>query len=40
MPGLNELKLCYDTAVPNWISLDWHQLKLVPPSLGTMVTIR
>ena len=40
MPGLNELKLCYDTAVPNWISLDWHRLKLVPPPLGTMVTIR
>ena len=39
-PGLNELKLCYDTAVPNWISLDWHRLKLVPPPLGTMVTIR
>ena len=38
--GLNEIRLCYDTPVGNWISLDWHQLKLVPPPLGTAVTIR
>ena len=38
--GLNELRLCYDTQVGNWISIDWHRLKLVPPPLGTVLTIR
>ena len=39
VPGLNELKLCYDTTEPNWISIDWHRLKLVPPPLGLFVVI-
>ena len=40
VPGLNNLKLCYDSAVPNWISIDYHRLKLAPPPLGLSVIIR
>ena len=40
VPGLNELKLCYDSPVGNWISIDWHQLKLVPPPTGSVISIR
>ena len=40
MPGLNELKLCYDTPNPNWISIDWHRLRLVPPSAGLALSVR
>ena len=40
VPGLNNLKLCYDSAVPNWISIDYHRLKIVPPPLGLSVIIR
>ena len=39
-PGLNVLKLCYDSPGANWISIDWHRLKLVPPPLGLSVVIR
>jgi len=40
VPGLNELKLCYDTTEPNWISIDWHRLRLVPPPVGAILSIR
>ena len=38
--GLNELKWCYDTPSANWINMDFHKLKLVPPPCGTMFTVR
>ena len=38
--GLNELKWCYDTSSPNWINMDYHKLRLVPPSLGTALMVR
>ena len=40
MPSLNELKLCYDTPNPNWISIDWHRLRLIPPLAGLTLSIR
>ena len=40
VPGLNNLKLCYDSAVPNWISIDYHRLKLAPPPLGLRILLR
>ena len=39
-PGLNVLKLCYDSPSSNWINIDWHRLKLVPPPLGLSIMIR
>ncbi|MBR3221356.1 MAG: hypothetical protein IKF72_03920 [Kiritimatiellae bacterium] len=40
-PGLNELKWVYDTAVANnWLTFDYHKLKMLPPPIGTMMLIR
>jgi len=39
-PGLNELKWCYDTPTANnWACFDYHKLKMVPPPLGTTISI-
>ena len=39
--GLNELKWVYDTTTANnWISFDYHMLKMRPPSLGLSVIIK
>ena len=40
-PGLNELKWVYETKTSdNWISFDYHKMKMLPPPLGVVITIR
>ena len=40
-PGLNELKWVYDTTTSsNWLTFDYHMLKMRPPSLGLSVIIK
>ena len=40
-PGLNELKWFYDTTTSeNWLSFDYHKLKMIPPPLGTTLILR
>ena len=39
--GLNELKWVYDTTTAsNWLTFDYHMLKMMPPSLGMSVILR
>ena len=40
-PGLNELKWVYDTTTAsNWLTFDYHKLKMIPPPLGTVIMVR
>ena len=40
-PGLNELKWVYDTKTSgNWLTFDYHRLKMLPPPLGTTLILR
>ena len=40
-PGLNELKWIYDTTTAsNWLTFDYHRLKMLPPPCGTAIMIR
>ena len=39
--GLNELKWVYDTTTAsNWLTFDYHRLKMLPPKLGSVLHIR
>ena len=39
--GLNELKWVYDTTTAsNWLSFDYHRMKMLPPPLGTVLILR
>jgi hypothetical protein len=39
--GLNELKWVYETTTANnWLTFDYHKLKMLPPPLGTTISIR
>ena len=39
--GLNELKWVYDTTTAsNWLTFDYHRLKMLPPPLGTTLILR
>ena len=41
LPGLNELKWVYGTTTANnWMTFDYHRMKMVPPSLGTALMVR
>ena len=38
--GLNELKWVYDTATSsNWLTFDYHRVKMIPPPLGTAIIL-
>jgi len=40
-PGLNELKWVYDTKTSNnWLTFDYHKMKMLPPPLGTTLILR
>ena len=40
-PGLNELKWVYGTAMANnWMTFDYHRMKMVPPPLSTTLIFR
>jgi hypothetical protein len=40
-PGLNELKWVYDTTTSsNWLTFDYHRMKMLPPPLGTAIIFR
>ena len=40
-PGLNELKWVYETTTAdNWMSFDYHRLKMLTPPIGTLMLIR
>ena len=40
-PGLNELKWVYDTTTANnWMTFDYHRMKMVPPPFGTTLIFR
>lgn len=39
--GLNELKWVYDTTTAsNWLTFDYHRLKMMPPPLGSVLSVR
>ena len=39
--GLNELKWVYDTTTAsNWLTFDYHRLKMIPPPLGSVLSVR
>ena len=39
--GLNELKWVYDTTTANnWMTFDFHRMKIVPPPLGMAIMLR
>ena len=38
--GLNELKWVYDTTTSgNWLTFDYHRVKMIPPPLGTAIIL-
>ena len=40
-PGLNELKWVYDTTTANnWMTFDYHRMKMVPPPIGITIMVR
>ena len=39
--GLNELKWVYDTTTAsNWLTFDYHRMKMLPPPLGSAIILR
>ena len=40
LPGLNELKWCYDTTKSTNIFFDYHKMKMLVPPIGTIMLVR